>query len=1168
MRLAYLLETSPMTVHSPALWPRTLLAAALLISAASNVLADPASTAPVSGLRDRTPRAHALTGARIVTAPGKVIERGTIIVRDGVITDVGADVECPADCRVWDLAGKTIYAGLIESYSELPASDSSNVRGPAYWNPNVIPQLRAEEVFKPDTAQNAKLRGQGITLRIIVPGSGIIRGTSAAVTTGDDEASRVLVKDQVALHVQPTLSARERNTYPNSPMGAVALVRQAFYDARWYQKAWDTYRAKDGIPRPERNAALDVLGGYIGDGMPVVIDAQDELYFLRADAIANEFGLNAIIRGSGQEFRRLDAIAATGRPVILPVNFPKAPNVATPESAAAASLEDLLDWDHAPENPGRLEKAGIRFAITSRGLKDVGELLTAVRRAVERGLSPDAALQALTVTPAELFGLSERFGTIERGKAAHLVIADGDLFAKNTKIVETWVDGRRYEPPTTPRFDLRGTWEVALTTADGESTKLELKLAGEPTKLTGSIGQPTAEKESNDQATENSDDEAKADEKPGDKPKDKKREAKLDRASLVDVLFTASFPGDAFDWKGVVQLSATVLGKSPNNGAHNGPLPDNETAAKQPSDLEMLGHVLWADGQRTPTFARRVKLHEKSSADAKDSDKPAAKDDQQAVTAELAAAEGAKEVSEIEGTETEVEAQAEATAEAKTAADQEPLAEKLADGKTSGDKTKEKVQVSALYPVNFPLGAFGISAPPEQPERVLFKNATVWTCGPDGILENASVLIERGKITAVGRDIEAPEDAVVIDAGGKHISPGIIDCHSHIATDGGVNESGQAITAEVRIGDFIDPNDVNIYRQLGGGVTAANILHGSANPIGGQNQVIKMRWGALPEQMKFEGAPAGIKFALGENVKQSNWGAQATGRYPQTRMGVEQIFRDEFAAAREYRQRQQEWQRSPSGLPPRIDLELEAVAEILEGTRLIHCHSYRQDEILAFMRVCEDFHIRIATLQHILEGYKVADVMRAHGAGGSSFSDWWAYKFEVFDAIPYNGALMHNAGVVVSFNSDDAELARRLNLEAAKAVKYGGVEPAEALKFVTLNPAKQLGIDQRVGSLEAGKDADLVVWSESPLSVYTRCEQTWVDGRKYFDREADQQNRQHVQKMRSDLVQKILLTKAEMAGQGEERSVERTLWPRVDLFCHDHDHDHAHFGEHHHHEGD
>jgi N-acetylglucosamine-6-phosphate deacetylase len=404
------------------------------------------------------------------------------------------------------------------------------------------------------------------------------------------------------------------------------------------------------------------------------------------------------------------------------------------------------------------------------------------------------------------------------------------------------------------------------------------------------------------------------------------------------------------------------------------------------------------------------------------------------------------------------------------------------------------------------------------------------------VLRGASVLVEKGKIKAIGKDVPVPEGAVVVDATGKHITPGLIDCHSHTATDGGINESGQTISAEVRIGDFVNPNDVNIYRQLAGGLTTVNILHGSANTIGGQNQVIKHRWGALPEEMKFAAAPPGIKFALGENVKQSNWGDRFVSRYPQTRMGVEQLVLDAFRATRHYQKTWAAWRENPQGIPPRKDLELEALSEVLDGKRWIHCHSYRQDEILAFLRTCAAFGVRVGTLQHVLEGYKLADLIAAQGVGGSSFSDWWAYKFEVYDAIPYNGSLMHDAGVVVSFNSDSNDLARRLNTEAAKAVKYGGVPEEEALKFVTLNPAKQLRIDAHVGSLEPGKDADLAVWNNPPLSTLALCEQTWIDGRKYFDRQEDLSARQLAESMRAALVQRIL-----SSGESSESSKDEKV---------------------------
>jgi N-acetylglucosamine-6-phosphate deacetylase len=425
----------------------------------------------------------------------------------------------------------------------------------------------------------------------------------------------------------------------------------------------------------------------------------------------------------------------------------------------------------------------------------------------------------------------------------------------------------------------------------------------------------------------------------------------------------------------------------------------------------------------------------------------------------------------------------------------------------------------------FPPGEYGRTALPDQPTNLLIRGATIWTCGPHGKIENADLLISKGKIVQVRQNLTAPAGAMIIDANSKHITPGLIDAHSHSGISGNVNEGTQAVTAEVRIGDVIDSHDIAIYRELAGGLTAANQLHGSANPIGGQNSVIKLRWGMQPEEYKISDAPPGIKFALGENVKQSNWGDQFTTRYPQTRMGVEQIIRDRFKAALDY---EKEWQtytslKNNQGIiPPRRDLELETLLEILRGKRLVHSHSYRQDEILMLVRVAEDFGFQIATFQHVLEGYKVAEALAHHGAGASSFSDWWAYKFEVYDAIPYNGTLMHNAGVVVSFNSDSDELARRMNLEAAKAVKYGGVSEEEALKFVTLNPAKQLRIDHRVGSLEPGKDADFVIWSGSPLSTYSLCEQTWIDGRKYFDIEEDKAMRKQVEAERARLIQKVL----------------------------------------------
>jgi len=455
-------------------------------------------------------------------------------------------------------------------------------------------------------------------------------------------------------------------------------------------------------------------------------------------------------------------------------------------------------------------------------------------------------------------------------------------------------------------------------------------------------------------------------------------------------------------------------------------------------------------------------------------------------------------------------------------------------------KEEEKVEM-ALFETVYPDKAYGRKSPPAWVPLLFINDATIWTCGPQGTLKKADMIVRNGKIEKVGQNLAVPKNALEINGSGLHVSPGIIDEHSHIAISAGVNEGAEAVTAEVRIGDVVDCDDIDIYRQLSGGVTSSHLLHGSANPIGGQLQLIKLRWGSSPEEMKFAGADPTIKFALGENVKQSNWGDAFTIRYPQTSMGVEQIIRDEFQAAREY---EKEWKKYNSfskgkqktTIPPRKDIELDAIVEILNSKRFIHCHSYVQSEILMLIRLAEEYGFKVGTFTHVLEGYKVAREIAQHGAGASSFSDWWAYKFEVYEATPYNGAILHEQKVVTTFNSDDAEMARRLNQEAAKAVKYGGVPEEEALKFVTLNAAKQMHVEDRVGSLEPGKDADFVIWSANPLSNYAKCLQTWIDGRKYFDIEEDLKMRQEVKKQKAALVQKAL-KKKDKSGGGDKPMV-------------------------------
>ena len=459
--------------------------------------------------------------------------------------------------------------------------------------------------------------------------------------------------------------------------------------------------------------------------------------------------------------------------------------------------------------------------------------------------------------------------------------------------------------------------------------------------------------------------------------------------------------------------------------------------------------------------------------------------------------------------------------------------EKKDEKKDSKDSKKEAA--SEPGKITYPFTAFGWTERPKAGTYVL-KNATVWTNEREGILQNADVLIQNGKIAKIGKNINQ-DNAIPIDATGKHVTPGVIDEHTHIATSRGVNEGAQSSSAEVRIGDIVDSEDIDIYRQLSGGVTCAQILHGSANPIGGQSAIIKFRWGFAPEEMKYDHAKPFIKFALGENVKRSR--SSSNDRFPDTRMGVAGVYEDYFTEAKKYGELKR------SGKPYRPDLELEALLEILEGKRFITCHSYVQSEINMLMHVADEFGFKVNTFTHILEGYKVADKMAAHGAGGSGFADWWAYKYEVYEAIPYNGAIMHEQGVTVAFNSDDAEMARRLNQEAGKAVRFGGVSEEEALKFVTLNPAKLLHIADRTGSLKVGKDADVVVWSDNPLSVYAKAEVTFVDGIKFFDRKEDLKLREEVAAERNRLIQKMLGVKKE-GGKTQRPSMRRSNYYHCD----------------------
>lgn len=1076
------------------------------------------------GLKEHAPGSYAITGAKLVIGDGRIIENGVLVVHDEKIQAIGTaeEVPVPLGFTKIDAAGRTIYPGLIDAY--LPISVAPVPTANRYWNSRIRAEVDVRQSLTPEVLNDATRRSQGIVAALFVPSGAIIDGTGAVASLGGSDASAVrqIIRSEVGQHGVLTVTRGPRpapgadtvfDGYPGSPMGAVALARQAMYDARWYRDAWQVVKVDQTVPLPETNVTLEALEPLVGGERSLFVQTGNELAVLRADRFAREFGVGLVVVGSGREYRRIAEVAATGRAVICPLNFPPAPNVASIADARAATLESLMHWDHAPENPARLAEKRVKMAFTSMGLESASTFLAQLRTAVQRGLSADAALKALTVDAAELLGVSDQLGTLARGKLASFIVTDGDLFGEKSKIMQTWVAGKLHEIKPTSNLELAGRWRFQAA-ATGEfpawEADVEVKSKGDQWTVqpASEPAKPTEEVAKADPADAPAADAEK-------KKDDAKPTIKFDRVQMEGLVWNGTVQGKSLPVEGVARWSLVI---------------------EEPKSDRYFGRLVWANGSQTALVLERVIPETKSESP------------------ETAPAPATAPNAESSTPPPQDTAQTENSPAPPTTQESAPASD--ASGSGDGAKTpKETAPRRASYAINYPLGMYGRSEVPALAASVLFRDFMVWTSGPEGTLDHGSVLIGQGKIQQVFRNLDElnaaalPEGTIVVEGQGRHLSPGLIDCHSHMATDSGVNEGTQSITAEVRIGDFVDCNDITIYRQLAGGLTAANVLHGSANPIGGQNQVIKLRWGALDEELKLREAPQGIKFALGENVKRSN-GTQVNNRYPGSRMGVEQIIRDAFYAATEYRLRHRQWNDRKTGLPPRVDLELEALSEIIDGKRWVHCHSYRQDEILALIRTMDSFNIQIGTLQHIMEGYKVADAMANHGAMASAFADWWAYKLEVADAIPYAGSIMHDQGVVVSFNSDDGELGRRMNLEAAKAIKYGGIAPAEALKFVTLNPAKQLRIDQHVGSLEVGKHADIVVWTGSPLSTLSRVEQTWIDGRKYFDHAADVALQKEQESWRQSLIQKVLETGSAMGAPGEEIDKDPSRdWPRFDEFC-------------------
>ncbi len=1014
------------------------------VALAATTLATPRA-APQIGLRHAPPPLVALVGATVVVSPTETLENATLVIQDGRVVAVGRELAPPAGALVADAAGKWIYPGFVDPVAEygLPAVEKPergrrrdgpgpkplrDPKGALSWNEAIHPERRWADSFTPDAEAARALFERGVTTVASGKRDGILRGRSFVVSLGEGTPDE-LVLDAESFHWASFDKGSSTQDYPDSLMGAIALLRQSFLDARWYGEAHAAFHANPAQDRPPVDLSLEALAQ---DREPIVFESGDHQSLLRAARIGRELDVPMIHVGSQMEYAELAAIARLGAPVLLPLTLPATPAVTTVDAERDVSLADLRHWDWAPSNPQLLAREGVRFAFTGIGLGKKDDAFENLRRFVARGLPKATALAALTTVPAELLGVADQVGSLANGRRADFLVTSGDLLAdEKARILSVWIGGKPAQiNEALEQVDFSGRYRLTLA---GRS--YELSLFGEEGRYFGSLetGAGKGRKEADSEEVE----------------------VAVDRLSFLAEL--AELGGPA----GVTRFRFTA----------------------RAAGLE--GRADLADGRSEAVVVER-----------------------------LGEAKGERP-----------------------------------EGRWDREKRerKETPDTAAVARRTSPLVPFGYTTLP-MTEDVLIQNATVWTSGPAGVLSPGDLLVVGGKIAAVGRNLTAPPGARVIDGTGRHVTAGLIDEHSHLSIANGVNEGSHAITAEVRIGDVIDPEDVGVYRALAGGTTAAQLLHGSANPIGGQAAIVKHRWGQGAEALPIAGASPTIKLALGENVKQSNWGDAFRSRYPQTRMGVETLMRDAFLAARDYGQAHRRYRALAAAerartVPPRRDLQLETLLEILEGKRFTHVHSYVQSEMLMLMRLAEELGFRVQTFTHVLEGYKVAREMAAHGAGASSFADWWAYKFEVWDAIPGNPCLLTAAGVVASINSDSAESIRRLNQEAAKAVTHCGMPAEKALAMVTINPARQLRIDQWVGSLEAGKDADFVIWNGHPLSTFSRPDETWVDGARLFSREADAAERLALATERRQLVAKALAAKLQGGGgRGWDEKMKHPDW--------------------------
>jgi imidazolonepropionase-like amidohydrolase len=1016
----------------------------------SRVAADDASQGP-----GPYPSAYAISGAKVVAGPGKTYDPGTIVVRRRVIEAVGLakDVTVPYDAETIDGKGLVVYPGFIDLYTTVGqragVERSATGKGrpvdlaeapltstPPDNRKGLTPEFEVAGALEITDALAEPRRRLGFTDLLSAPAGAIATGQSALVSLSALPRREVIVAAPVALHVhlappsepvagpatpvqpgpgpgQVPGGGRRRgfgvqegpseNPYPRVLMGSIAHFRQAMLDSDHQQKL-NAYYEVHGGAAPPFDPALKALQAARSKKLAVWWEAntRDEIH--RALDLAEEFGTSAVIVGGREAAKVADRLKAAKVPVVIRLNFPEEPKVPTEtEYRKKAVLErdeplrslahKNAKWKEQVGTAAALAKEGVSFAFATEGVERLDTFPSIIRQLITAGLTPDAALAALTRNAAVIAGVDKRLGTLEAGKLGHVIAVTSPFNDERAKVRYVLVDGLKFEVKPEDRARMKSR-------------------AREPGESKDDMDEPAAPKSK--------------------RPADRSKPVEQPQASAKE---------DAPKTKDDQPEKKPDLSSKPQNSQVADSKGPNAKYFERAKSYHPAGHEVADSKGPNAKFQEPKPVASKSHETKSESSKPAAsKSETPKATAAAPFVDVATELDE----------------------DRKPSIH------TGGD--------------------------------VLIKGATILTV-TRGTIAKGSILVEHGKIKAVGTGVTAPAGVKVIDATGLVAMPGIIDTHSHIAVQGGVNEGTLSVVPEVRVKDVVTGDDVAIHRAIAGGTTTARLLHGSANTIGGQHAVVKLRYGQPGRDLIIKDAPFGVKFALGENVTRS------PRRFPNTRMGVESVIERAFEEGRAYRAVWDEYNKAKAtkrpgelGPPPRVDLRLEALAGILDGSIKIHSHCYRSDEILMLLRTAQKYGVRVQSLQHVLEGYKVAAEIAAHGASASTFSDWWAYKIEAYDAIPFNAALLTEAGASVCIKSDDAELMRHLNLEAAKMVKYGNVSEKQALAMITINPARELGLDGRLGSIEVGKDADIALFNGHPFDAFSRCELSLIDGEVYFQR--------------------------------------------------------------------